>query len=509
MAQAGSLLWMLVGASLIGVVNRLAIPPVAWIALTVLVHATRSMRAMPGILYLWLALYLSLVVAKRGVMPVSGPISFVVIAAEATIITLPFVADRLVAPRLGGLGSTLILPLALVAAEFLRSRLTSAGSWGSMAYSQYGFLPLMQVAAVTGIWGITFAMGWFASTAELAWSRGFEWTEIRGPVLTCGVALGAIVLAGYTRLVLAPTDRASMRTATLNRPIDLFIPGEMTRIAEGRVAASERERFNDKLSRLHDWFLEGSRREARAGARLIGWPEQNLLIFRDDEPAFLDRARRVAAEERVYLAMGMGTVHLGESRPFENKLVLIDSSGRIVFTHVKSRPVPGWEASIMRPGPGPIPVVATPDGRIAGAVCFEADFPDLIRPAGRGGADLLIVPVNEWKEIKNIHLQMHVFRAIENGVPIVRATASGLSAAVDPWGRVLSVSDFFAGSDRTMTAQVPIGRVPTLYARVGDLFAWLCVAGLVVALAFAAPAHRSRSAQLSRATRPIVVGLAK
>jgi apolipoprotein N-acyltransferase len=201
--------------------------------------------------------------------------------------------------------------------------------------------PLMQVAAVTGIWGITFAMGWFASTAELAWSRGFEWTEIRGPVLTSGVALGAIVLAGYMRLVLAPTDRASMRTATLNRPIDLFIPGEMTRIAEGRVAASERERFNEKLSQLHDWFLEGSRREARAGARLIVWPEQSLLIFRDDEPAFLDRARGVAADERVYLAMGMGTVHLGESRPFENKLVLIDSSGRIVFTHVKSRPVPG------------------------------------------------------------------------------------------------------------------------------------------------------------------------
>jgi apolipoprotein N-acyltransferase len=125
----------------------------------------------------------------------------------------------------------------------------------------------------------------------------------------------------------------------------------------------------------------------------------------------------------------------------------------------------------MRSGPGPIPVVATPDGRIAGAICFEADFPDLIRPAGHGGADLLIVPVNEWKEIKNTHLQMHVFRAIENGVPLVRATASGLSAAVDPWGRVLSVSDFFAGSDRTMTAQVPIGRVPTLYATVGDLFA--------------------------------------
>lgn len=507
MAQAGLLFSLLAGASLFGVVARIAIPPMAWMALTLLLHVTRSTRAMEGIPYLWLVLYLSLAMAQRGAMPVSGPIYFVLIAVDTTVVTLPFIADRLAAPRLGALGSTLVFPLALVAGEFFRSRLTPAATWGSIAYSQYGFLPLMQVAAVAGIWGITFAMGWFASTLEFAWSRGFEWPGIRGPVLTCSAVLGAIVLGGYVRLTQAPTDRPSMRAATINRPPDLFAPGEMTRISEGRVAPGEREHFDDKLSRLRDAFLEGSRREARAGARLIVWPEQNLLIFRDDEPAFLERARQLAAGEHVYLAMGMGTIHLGESHPFENKLVVIDPSGQILFTHLKSRPVPGWEASIMRRGPGPIPVVATHDGRIAGAVCFEADFPDLIRAAGRGGADLLIVPVNEWKEIKDVHFHMHVFRAIENGVPLVRATASGLSAAVDPWGRVLSVSDFFAGGDRTMTAQVPVGRVPTLYAKAGDLFAWLCVTGLIVALAFAVTSQPSRSARPLR--EPIVAGFAK
>ena len=52
----------------------------------------------------------------------------------------------------------------------------------------------------------------------------------------------------------------------------------------------------------------------------------------------------------------------------------------------------------------------------------------------------------------------------------------------DPWGRILAVSDFFSPGDRTLTAQVPIGGFRTLYARTGDLFAWLCVAGLVAAL---------------------------
>jgi apolipoprotein N-acyltransferase len=280
----------------------------------------------------------------------------------------------------------------------------------------------------------------------------------------------------------APTDRASIRTATLNRPIDLFAPGEMTRISEGRVDVTEREPFTAKLSRLQDWFLDGTRREARAGARLIVWPEQNLLVFAGDEPAFLERARRLAAEERVYLAMGMGTIHLGDRLPFENKLVLIDPAGQIVTSHLKNLPVIGWEASIMQRGHEGIPVVATKIGRMAAAICFEADFPEFIRQAGRSDADLLILPVNEWKEIKNLHFQMHVFRAIENGVPLVRAAADGLSAAIDPWGRVLSVSDFYAGGDRTMIAQLPMGRIPTLYARAGDWFSWLCVAGLAATL---------------------------
>src|SRR5580765_4670599 len=482
MAQTGSILSLLVGASLFGVATRLAFPPAAWIGLAALVHASRSIPAMSGATFLWLALYASLAIANRDTLPVPLPVFLLIVVGESTIVTLPFVIDRIASPRIGGALATLIFPMALVTAEFLRSRLTSGASWWSIAYSQYVFMPLMQLSAVVGIGGITFVVAWFASTFELAWSRGFNWTEIRGPVLTSTIVVVSILLAGGVRLMAAPTDRASIRTATLNRPIDLFAPGEITRISEGRVAATERERFNGKLSRLHDWFLEGSRREARAGARLIVWPEQNLLVFDDDEPAFLERARRLAADERVYLAMGMGTIHLGDRLPFENKLVLIDPSGHIVTSHLKNRPVIGWEASIMRRGHEGVPVVATETGRMAAAICFEADFPDFIRQAGHNDADLLILPVNEWKSIKNIHFQMHVFRAIENGVPLVRAAASGLSAAVDPWGRVFGVSDFYAAGDRTMTAQLPMGRVPTLYAQSGDWFSWLCVAGLAAML---------------------------
>src|SRR4029450_561218 len=97
-------------------------------------------------------------------------------------------------------------------------------------------------------------------------------------------------------------------------------------------------------------------------------------------------------------------------------------------------------AGIMRRGHDGIPVVATVAGRMGAAICFEADFSDFMSQAGRNDADLLILPVNDWRSIKNIHFQMHVFRAIENGMPIVRAAASGLAAAIDPWGRVRRAS---------------------------------------------------------------------
>src|SRR5438093_2598962 len=90
---------------------------------------------------------------------------------------------------------------------------------------------------------------------------------------------------------------------------------------------------------------------------------------------------------------------------------------------------------------------------------------------------------------------MHAFRAIETGLPVIRAAASGVSSAFDPWGRVLGVADYFAPGDRTLTVQVPVGSIPTLYARIGDLFAWLCVAGLVVALGFIMIRHAEETAR--------------
>ncbi len=494
MGQSLSFVTIALGAALLGVVTRVAIPPLTWLALAALLHGTRSLMPPWTLVYVVVALYVALTIANRGIIPAEGPAYFVVCALIAATAALPFAVDRVLAPRFGTFTSTLIFPLAWVAVEFLRSRLTPAASWGSLGYTQYGYLPLMQVAAFTGIWGLTFLIAWSAATLDLVWTRASEWPLVRMPVLVWFGVLATVLVSGSVRLLRAPTDRPAMRVATLNRPVDLFVPGEMTRVTEARVSAADLPQIVYKLTRLQDWFLDGSRREARAGARLIVWPEGNLLVFADDEAPFLQRAKQLASEEHVYLGMGMGTIHVGARLPFENKLVLIDPSGRVIVSYRKSHPVGGWEEGIMVRGDGRVPVVATGDARVATAICFDADFPDFIRQAAQGAADLLILPANDWKSIKDLHFQMHAFRAIETGTPIVRSAASGLSSAVDPWGRVLGMTDYFAPGDGTMTAQVPLGGIRTVYGRVGDLFAWLCVAALATALALGAMQHAGRTA---------------
>ena len=483
MGQMGAFISLAAGAALVPVFIRASVAPATWASLSLLLHASRSLPA--GLAYpsLWLALFAATAIGQRGIIPLGGPVYFAAVAFIATSTWVVFVVDRLCVPRLSGVSATLVFPAAWVAVEYLGSRLSPGATWGSIAYTQFGYLPLMQVAAVVGIWGISFLVAWFASTFDYAWARGFDVRAVRGPVLAYVAVFAASVGAGAVRLAIAPSDRPSVRVATLNRPRTLFVPGEMTRITEASFRPAERELLAAKMKKLQDWFLEGTRREARAGARIVVWPEGNLLVFKADEAAFLARAQALATSERVYLAMGMGTIHDGEALPFENKLVLIDATGAIRISYLKSHPVAGWEASIMRRGDGRVPVASTDAGRVAGMVCFDADFPEFVRQASEGNADILLVPVNDWLAVKEIHFQMAAFRSIENGLPLVRAAASGLSAAFDPWGRVLGISDYFADGDTTMTAQVPVGRVATPYSRAGDWFPWACVLATALVLA--------------------------
>jgi apolipoprotein N-acyltransferase len=171
MVSVGMAVWVAFGVAMIGVASRVLIPPLIWFGMAFVLHGSRSMPVIPGSIYLWVITYLGLFISERGVIPAAGGVYVGIIAAIASTTVLPLIMDRLVAPKSGALVATLTFPIAWVTVEFLRSRFMPGASWGSIAYTQYGWLTLMQVAAFAGIWGISFLIAWFASTLEWAWSQ--------------------------------------------------------------------------------------------------------------------------------------------------------------------------------------------------------------------------------------------------------------------------------------------------------------------------------------------------
>jgi apolipoprotein N-acyltransferase len=244
-----------------------------------------------------------------------------------------------------------------------------------------------------------------------------------------------------------------------------------------------------------------TRLEAQAGARIVSWSEAAAAIHKEDEAALIRRAGVLARQERIYLQLGLIVELRTEHYPFaENRAILIDPSGQVVQNYFKGIH-PLGDANVFAPGPGVVPTTDTPYGRLATVICFDADFPALVRQAGRARADILLVPSNDWRPVDTIHARAATFRAVESGVALVRPTGNGISVAVDHLGQPLATADYFATPALTMVADVPTRGVATIYPRIGDAAAYLCLALLVIlgaATLIASRFRRTPEAPVSR-----------
>jgi apolipoprotein N-acyltransferase len=486
MFTAQSFVWLALGGllQLFGFGKRM-IPAAAWLVPVFLLHFARGVDPFVGALGVWLVLWIAIAVANQDVIRVPRVAYYGVTTLIAALAMLAYLADRLLAPHLPGFTSTLVFPLAWVTIEWINSRANPMGTWGAVAYTQYGNLPLMQLASVVGIWGIGFLIAWFGSVVNWAWDNHFTWTMVQNGVLLYAGVLGLVMLWGGARIAFAASNIQTVRIAGIGWPRGIIEPAEIMRIFAPDFGAAERERVREKFIRLHDAFFERSLREAQAGAKIVVWPEANLMVFVEDEDAFLERAQRFAREHAIYLLMGMGTFDPGAARPVHNHAVLVDPECEIAYSYTKITAVPGFEAQTNIRGQGPIPVADTPYGRIVSPICYDLDFPHLVRQVGRSKADVMLAPASDWQAIGPLHQAMSEFRAIENGVAMFRIARWGHAGAVDPYGRRLAAMDDFASQDNVLVAQVPIQGVRTIYARIGDLFAWLCAAGSLGAIAWA------------------------
>jgi apolipoprotein N-acyltransferase len=488
-----SYLWLAIG-TLVGFFWT--IPLAWWLSPVFVLRFIRTQKVWRGFVLAWLATFLTVGVTQYGMMnalmPSPLPVYLITMAVGALLFALPYLADRLLAPRLKGFAATLVFPLAVTAVDFFSAKANPLGSIGAQAYFQYGNLALMQLLSITGMWGITFLVSWLGPVINWAWERDFAWPEIRrGAAVYTGIML-LVMLYGGARLAFAPPATGTVRMHGITA-VDM----RQNWSALNQVKEQEGwEAMRQKTAEYHNLYFEETVREARAGAQLVHWPEMAVKVPGEDEPAFIARAQEIARQEDVYLALGVGTV-FQDDRPWENKLIVIDPAGDIVLEHHKYALV-AMEGT--KGGDGILRTVETPFGRLSGIVCNDTNHEEVVTQAGRNGTDILLSPSLEVRPIDPIHAHMAIYRAIENGITIVRQADNGLSFVADPYGRVWAAMDHWTASERVLLAQVPAkAGVFTIYPYIGDLFAWLSVFGFVVVAVWAViqgrRAARAESAQ--------------
>ncbi len=486
-----SWLWLVIGAALLpftSIQPSLAIA--AWLAPVFLLRFARTQRARVGLPVL--ALVQSVALGVNWYIGSTPNTIFALIGLGIGLLaTLAYVADRLLTPRLRGLTRILVFPLALTAIDWLGSLLAPAltsfllpsllgvaGAWDSPGYTQADIAPLVQLVSITGMWGLTFLLAWFAATVNALWEHGFDLRRTDISLVAFGAVCGAVLIFGGLRIAAPSREVPTVPVAAIASREDLFAtisdlnPGELM-----PGTATQRANTRTIFAPIADDLFARTERAARDGAKIITWAETGAPVLEEDTPALIARAASLARREGIYLQVGLVVFRNTDRYPFmENRAVLLDPTGATAWDYHKAYPTPG-ENMMIAAGPRTLPVVDTPYGRLAIAICYDVDFPDLIRQAGQAGVDILLAPYKDWESIRVQHAQMAIFRAVENGFAIVRPSLSGVSTIIDAQGRVLAQVDAFGPDEPTAVATVATQHATTLYARFGDWFAYLCVVG--------------------------------
>lgn len=476
--------WLGLGAlaSLFSVGGSWDIPLAAWITPVFLLRFVKTSSLMFGVGMAWLvAMASSLFWNYQMGIPFQAS-TMGAGAVFGTMFTLPYFLDRLLASRAGLVSRLFVFPASLAVAEFLIGTFSPLGTaYGMRAITQSENLPLLQIVSITGPYSIAFLIGWFATTVNWIWENPGKWTDRRVGGAFAAVLITVLVV-GALRIGFTPTPANYVNIAGISPEVALHKNiREMAKAAKDGMTKTDLAKWRAASGSSADALIENTRKAAKAGAQVVIWAEGSVNIAAEDIPALLQRASTVAKEEHIYLSTAF-------VQPFtSNETHMFAPDGKMIWSYNKNYPVPGLEP--IPPVNNAPPVISTPFGRISNVICFDADFPALMQV----DTDIMLVPGSDWPEMGRVHtMKMASIRAIENGYALLRQDFNGQSAAFDRLGRILASQDTTPeGSQHMMMVAVPTEGSRTIYNRVGDLFAWLCMAGLAAAIGRAIIARRS------------------
>jgi len=434
-------------------------------------------------LFFYLVLWLTVSISWYGATPVFGPAHFVFMAVNALAGAAPFFLDSWLSPKLRRDGrlpflATFTFPLAVTSLEFLLSSTNPIGNFGSFGYSQYGIPLLTQVTSVTGMLGLTFLASWFAAVVNWAWDNDFDWQRIRIGISAYAVILLVVLGYGAVRLATAPEIGSLDTVSVASFTIVENHMGELNELLDkGGIAA-----YRQETTAVHDRYLAMTETAIADGAEIILWPELAIIGIEEDVQAAVAQGQALAQESGIYLGMPTFTIFPDEQRAAENVMFVADPNGDIVINHVK------YGGNLLEgtlKGSGEIQTIDTEYGRLSGIICWDTNYPNIVRQVGEQQTDILLSPSKDWDGINPMHAEMAVFRALENGVSVIRQTDEGLSIVVDGYGRTLASGEGLADSGNYILAKVPTSSPTTLYPIIGDAVGVLSVAGLLILAAYA------------------------
>jgi apolipoprotein N-acyltransferase len=377
----------------------------------------------------------------------------------------------------------LAAPFLWVAAEWLRGRLFGGFPWGTLGYTQYQHLPVIQIAELGGVLAVSFVI--LAVNAALVGAVVLPWRRAVGGLVLAAALVGGSLAFGAVRLA-GPEPPPGLTVAIMQPSIEQPLKWDPV--------------HTESTLRIYGGL---TRQAAMARPDLIVWPETASPTILRQDPELLAALVHLAGEFDVPLLVG--TIDADDATPpgLRNTAFLVTDRG-IVGRYDKMHLVPfgefvplsgvigfvkDWAEFIAELEPGTEAVVfGGPPAPFGVVICYEGIFPELVRRFVVGGARLVVNMTNDaWFGRTSgplQHLGMYPFRAIEHRTAVVRAANTGVSAVIDPSGRITRSLGLFERG--VLRAPVPLREVTTLYTRFGDWLAYVALGVSAAALALAA-----------------------
>jgi len=492
------------GFFLVGCFPKLSLHPLAWVAilplLLILVGESGPWRAFgwayfSGAIFLIGSCYWFVEVTHQ-YGGLSLALALIALLAFVVVFSVFFGAFGL---AVGGVSrrspalALLLSPFLWVAMELARTYLITGFPWNLLGYA-VPFAGLRQIACVTGIYGLSFLA---ATTSALGTWVILRW-RARWPCLVLGGWVAFLLVGNWALAPPAPTRGPN--PAVLVQPNVPLDEASATTWAPWLNPTKLNQLVSMSLEALsvyekkEDIALDAKEQQRIVASPLIIWAENPAPFYFTRDPVFRNAVEGMARRGGAYVVVNTVVPCGSGGSNITNSAVVLDPEGREILQYDKihmvpfGEYVPPWdfpkeigkitnEVGNFVPGSS-YRVAPTPGGAIGVFICYEDIFPQLVRRFVLGGAQVLVNISNDswfgdsaaaWQE-----LEMARLRAIENRRYLLRATNDGITALIDPYGRIEKQIA------RYQTAVLPANfsylRGETFYTRHGDVFAWLCAA---------------------------------